>query len=88
MYLDFYYLKCLFIQNLLGESGPFVVSSIHGSAGGTCSHLVDVSVADDIKQLSPCVAEFQWMRETFSCPGSVTALCHLKTRLSLVICAV
>lgn len=60
MYLVFYCLKCLFIQNLLGgKNSPFVMSSIHGSAGGTCSHAVDVSVADGIKQLSTCVAEFQ-----------------------------
>lgn len=42
-----------------GKNGPFVMSSIHGSAGGTCSHAVDISVADGIKQLSTCVAEFQ-----------------------------
>lgn len=67
--LGFLLLKRLFIQNLVGgKSGPFVMSSIHGSAGGTCSHVVDISVADD-KELSTCVAEFQWDERSFFNPG-------------------
>lgn len=69
-----------------GKSGPFVMSSIRGSAGGTCSHIVDISVADDIKQMNTCVAEVQQDERSIFILWQCQYPCGFKTRFSLVTC--